>query len=1371
MAINPLDQSVHAIDRLIQIKVWINGQLLSGGLASGSNIKGVSVGYDIEQMPPTAEITMVDIPAWVERKHTVEIDVGYDGEFERIFTGQVKRRRHGVGGDTLDCVGRTAVLTRPYRVLPKSWTSQTAVVAIEDILDDLDPPFVPSQIDPIIEDDGSNWTIGTQVPIFLDSMSPSDMIRKIADVYGHRAFELKSGMLRIRPLLEAPAPTGFRTFSTRDTEPSRIATTTLSFDDSNIDADRNLGEVAGNTRRAQGFTPAVSGSAVRVSFWVQKIASPTDRLTFTIEEDDGAGEPNGTVLGGGAFYPGSTLLVGTYTRVDVVITTATELTSGTVYHLIVDRTAAVDAVNYYQVGFDTGAGYADGIANVYDGAAWAADAGDHPFEVVIDVFPTLRVINISDDEDEDQVKKEVIVRGATLPGTDAEGNEIQTQITATRFTESDDLVLGDRSLYSMIYTSELIQVQSVADEVAQRLVDKYHRVLQTIEVEIPFDPRIDIAQTVTIDDPEVTGLGGNWWIRGYSHSLGENNATTQLSLYGGDQSGTASIAPPQADFTFRIERELIGNAIHAIVTFFDASSDQDGWIVDYHWVDDYAGGVNDVQGADFRAVTFAYDPTVDPSVNMTLTVTDNDGNETSITKAIDTTENNEEAYTPVISCAAGNICMVTFDGGLSWQDIATPDGDARATALTYDPDNMDDEMIVLFGTTTGRIYRSIDGMATLVLVHDEGSAHPIVSMKANEMIRDELWALTSTGRVLRSNDWGATWALRTDLVLNPPGRFADSPLAGTPLSVLPCNAIAIGYPNTSYIQVVGGHGDDPESWVIFHNSTGDPDRWWVNIHSGDGVADPTGDPNDTVIEAIRSNVGAKDAGVLFSGRNPPYMYATESGAELANWQDSTGLPAVDGVSVDANNARLGLFGLVLDNKNFYRTQDGRTFEALAGVLPGTGANRPHHLLNIWEWRDIYLVATDEGIGKSIDYGDTWDFLRPQGAPINTTWPGGAVGYQIAFQYRRPRGFNLMAIVTSNAGDATAETAFATRQGGASNWTDRGPLPTGRDTDPHRLFHWPQINDGTVFFIRYTNATGDHDEDLYRSIDLGGAWAVVLTRAGAMDRGPDGRLWATHEPHAGGHALGHRQHDIYFSDDDGATWTASYVNANTPNQFLSIKVDPTNPNRVMALGLGVGASAATPVLAVSEDATLGAAASWSRIESPTGLTNKSGPAPNDTGQMLIAGENGRWITGYQTAATLFMHVWTSDNNGALWTQRYERTIVAAPQGFGTAIRMGNRLLFGGSGQGGSNGIPVISDDNGQTWQDLPNVGGLRSAAWLPDFDLLVVGLEQEAIEKLRWMQPPAAGGTWLSGLTATLDADMGYTANSRINVHGLNVIAT
>ncbi len=1556
MALSTLDQRIFAIDRTIELTVMINGVVIPAGLDTEGNIKGVDITYDIEQMPPTLAMAFSKeqlsdaksgLPSWVERGMDVAVDGGYDGELVRIFTGRVKRRRHGVGADVIDCVGRTGKLSRPYRVAPpKSFQAFEARAAIIDILDDYGVDFTPAggeqyNIDPILMDDGNPWIMGTAVDAVMDMATPSDMIRKIADVYGHRMYELTSGVLEIRDLLEVPAPHGFRTYTTDAAGADQTAESTLSYASANIDnafgqvwqvdistgptfvdetddannsagpdwtifpaveaigdyvtiggvttfdqvvfdnaggtagvggvvvweywngalwfalagvtdgttgftaaaadgqsltftipgdwaaqvlngsaslfyirarittvygtnpiydqgwlggAPAMLGNVSANTQRSQGFLTTAGGGVTSVTMFVRKVGTPNDGLYITILRDDGSGLPSvaaDRVLAYSNKFPGSTLDRVTYNTVLVTIPTAVQLEMGTAYHLAIARTGALDAVNYYEIGIaQVTPSFPDGVAGVFDGTVWTAeDAGgngaDHPFAIDTITFAALRVLDIADEEDEDQVKKQFTVLGAVIPSTDAEGNEINTQITQTVEVGSDDLVAGLPELFAMTYQNDLIDTDQVAADVAARLVDKYHRVLQTIEIEVPFDPRMQLGTTITIDDPAVTGVSGNWWVHGYSHSLSPEGAVTQLSLFGGDQSGTTGLVLPRPDFTWIIERELIGNALMAIVTFTDNSTDLDGWIVDYHWVDNYAGGVNDVQGGDLNVVTFAYDPGVDGAIDMTLTVTDNDGNTNSITLSIDVSTDNEEVFAPAVACAGGNTCMVTFDGGLSWDDLATPGGeDARVCDITqtYDPD---DNLIAFFGTTVGNIYRSDDNMATLTQVYNDAHNSPVTSIVADNLVLFRLWATISDGKVLRSNDYGVTWFVYKDFELARAGGGARShrhdairPSAGDSAQhviPMPLNGILLSEPSVGRIWVFGGVGTDPETWLHTKYLGDGPTDWYsviANTAHGDAeassVATSTGVAGDTVVDAVRSHRTSNDMGLVFTGRNPPYMYSTPQfvPAETAAWRDPTGMPAVDGVSVRGNHGRLALFGGLLDNANFYRANDALTFEELVGVLPGTGANRPNDLLNIGAWSDIYLAATDEGIGKSIDYGETWDFFRPVAAPISTTWPGGAIGWDVAIVYRRPRQFNLASIILSNAGDAIQENALAIRTT-AGGWEDHGPVPTARIDRPHRLWHFPQISDQVLFHVRYVSATLTHSEDLYRTPDQGATWTLVLAKAYALATAPDGTLWATHEPHAGGHAGSFYAHVISRSTDDGLTWQEVFddtaVDGGTLTHYKDIAVDPNNSNRIMAIGNYPATNIAT---LLSTDATLGASSNWTRVLS--GLTF-DGIAPRYPTPWIMAGDSERWIIGLQPAGANRIRILTNDQNGvpAAWTLRYDVVTAAPTLGFGDRVRAGNILFAIGTQLNDAEGI-LRSVDNGTTWQIVNAATDTGSGVWDAQVDMLVTG-RRSFTDTFIHYQPPEEGAAARLGLDTGLEAAMGYTLQAQASTQGLAIL--
>ncbi len=1386
MALSVLDERIFAIDHQPQLVLTIGGQVIPMGLDANGNTKSVAVDFDIEQIPPTASISFAKeqrtenksgLPTWVLTGMDVHIDGGYDGELVRIFTGRTKKPRHGVSADTLDCVGRTGKLTRPYRTEPpKVFTAIDARSAIIDILDDYGVDFTPAggekyDIDPILMSDGTPWIMATVVDAVMDMAQPSDMIRKIADVYGHRVYELPSGTLRIRELLEVPAPEGFRTYSTDPAVGTGETTgSTLTYSDSNIDAVSLMGDVAANTRRSQAFIAGASGSPTAVSVWARRIGAPVDGVTLSLYRDNGSGVPStaaNALLASGQFdFNGQLLDLVTYAKMTISVPAAAQLVSGDTYHLVIARSGALDAVNHYDIGIDqTAPGYADGAAGVYDGAAWAledagGDGADHPFEISSNSFATLRVLDIGDDEDEDQVKKMFIVKGAVFPEVDGEGNEITAQVKVTVQVDTDDLVAGDPELFSMTYLNDLMDTTQVAADAALRLIDKYHRVLKTIEIEVPFDPRMALGTTITIDDPAVTGHGGNWWVHGYRHSLSADAAVTQLSLFGGDQSGTTGELLPQPDFTWQIERELIGNALMSIVTYTSTSQDYDGWITNHSWLDNYAGGANSADG-EMTKVTFAYDPSVDPAIDMTLTVTDNDGNTASVTHSIDVTTDNSEVYAPVVACAGGNTCMATFDGGLSWQDIATPSGVAVVTGITYDPSTPQAEMSIMFGTDNGRIYLSTDGMQTLVLVYTDADSDEITAIVPDTERRGLVWA-TSTDRVPFSADFGATWRIYTDFnsSANWPKHGAGHVNPG-PTDPRPINAIEVSDAAVNRIWIFGGVGDVVESWFATNWIPDGGAGWWSELAQGDGSGAVPRDSLDTVVDFVVSHAHSGDLGLIFErtgGGVPanPYLFSSQFyPVGEADWRVGGGAmvtPGVDGVSVAGNNAQVEQFGAFLDNTNFYVANDGRSFWPHTAVLPGTGANRPHHLLNVTAWRDMYLGATDEGIVKSIDGGATWDFFRPVAAPISTTWPGGAIGWEIAIEYRRPRSYNLAAIV-GNAVAAENALAVRTTTGG---WSDRGPLPTAYANAPHRLWHFPQIGSQVLFYTRYVSSGTGHEESLWRTPDGGATWVEVLAYTYALARGSDGRLWATHDTHGAGHDSGdHHPHVIMFSDDDGLTWQEAFEDTDLSGglfqNYKDIAVDPNDPNRIMVVGHYLSSNIAT---LHSTDATDGTTSNWTRQQAGF---NFEGIGMNNPSPFILAGDAERWIIGFQPAGVNRLRLYTNDQNGvpAAWTLRYDETTTGPAFGFGDRLRAGNILYAIGARINNGSGI-LKSVDNGQTWQTVHAQTAAVAGIWDAQSDMLIIG-RGDTTDRFPYYQPPTPGAIAYPGIDDGLDTAMGYVA--------------
>jgi hypothetical protein len=129
---------------------------------------------------------------------------------------------------------------------------------------------------------------------------------------------------------------------------------------------RNLGDVAGNTRIAQGFY--LAGTVDYVEVFLRKQGTPTDSVVLELRADS-AGAPSGTVLAT-VSVPAS-LLGASFAAVQF-LGLLQPLTSGMKYWLTLSRSGALDATNYYQVENGGGNGYWDGGVTNWNGSAWGA---------------------------------------------------------------------------------------------------------------------------------------------------------------------------------------------------------------------------------------------------------------------------------------------------------------------------------------------------------------------------------------------------------------------------------------------------------------------------------------------------------------------------------------------------------------------------------------------------------------------------------------------------------------------------------------------------------------------------------------------------------------------------------------------------------------------------------------------------------------------------------------------------------------------------------------------------------------------------------------------------------------------------------------
>ena len=149
-----------------------------------------------------------------------------------------------------------------------------------------------------------------------------------------------------------------------------------------FDAWRAMGDATARTRLWQGFQVPQDGWYEWFSLYMDKVGSPTDNLTLQLHTDS-SGIPSGTLV---SDVDGT----GNDSITDNVVGTGLQnsprnvvfrfdppiyLTGGTQYHIVLTRSGAVDASNFYRWGEDTGGNYGTGTAGTYNATTYSAVTG------------------------------------------------------------------------------------------------------------------------------------------------------------------------------------------------------------------------------------------------------------------------------------------------------------------------------------------------------------------------------------------------------------------------------------------------------------------------------------------------------------------------------------------------------------------------------------------------------------------------------------------------------------------------------------------------------------------------------------------------------------------------------------------------------------------------------------------------------------------------------------------------------------------------------------------------------------------------------------------------------------------------------------
>lgn len=284
-------------------------------------------------------------------------------------------------------------------------------------------------------------------------------------------------------------------------------------------------------------------------------------------------------------------------------------------------------------------------------------------------------------QDVDSIKNRIVVLGAN---TGVEGAQIRDVYQTSHPLLPSGVYVDDTFSSVLIeYVNESEAGAASATAIAKRVLSVKARVPNVERHKAKADPRVQVGATVGIQDAAI-GLSAarNFFVYSVERKLDAIKGAfdDQLTLDGGTgSSGYTTIPPPDASFSWRLDREgLDGTAVVAV--FLDASASASlsgGEIVSWAWstsATPYGGTPSSASGV--RAVLLF--PATPSPVSITLTVTDTSSKTGSITQSIDLAV---AAGAPIVkrtlSVAFGAAWAVTADGGLTWA-TETSGGDAVA---------------------------------------------------------------------------------------------------------------------------------------------------------------------------------------------------------------------------------------------------------------------------------------------------------------------------------------------------------------------------------------------------------------------------------------------------------------------------------------------------------------------------------------------------------------------------------------------------------------------------------------------------------------------------------------------------------------------
>ncbi|MDP9192307.1 MAG: glycoside hydrolase [Acidobacteriota bacterium] len=893
---------------------------------------------------------------------------------------------------------------------------------------------------------------------------------------------------------------------------------------------------------------------------------------------------------------------------------------------------------------------------------------------------TARILEASDREDPEYYRNRVIVTGTTVIEGSAP-DETSRTITATATNTGSALVqpaLPSGTYIDAEYNNHLIDTDAKAADVAIRLLAKFARIPRQLQIELAGDPELELGQTIAFVMPEID-LNDRGFISGIEHVIDGNGYRTRLTDFrgAGDTGGTLS-QNPIAAFTFKSEIEVFG-ATTNVFAALDASNsfDPDGTIASYAWSDNQTTtpeiATLTTQQVLVRGDTSAWTG----SWEVTLTVTDNDGLTGSTTITIPYTNTDAEIVLPAIYAAINNRHSASLDGAINWNDSTV--GSGNSISVGARPSDGVNVGHAIYGTSTGRIYRTTDAGVTVTLVYTSAAAVAMNDVRWDWRNGNVCWAIDENAIVYISLDAGVTWTIYSSL--------------RTTLSLAGALGNQLGLPAAGGVYVFGGTGAG--SPLIAYDPVVGSQAWTRPTLTGDIATDTITTPGDATLRIVDYTAGYTKECLILSwssggGASITAVYSATSPPFANSWAFTRASTTFGGLKtgryIVSDNVLIksDYFIAAFANRAVWESTDGVAWTEIADVMPSgvtpwhcIGMTGSTELTGIVGMFGVFMIAASDGIYKYTPRIDATASYVRGGDGAGTAWPASAIGKKLSIGAPGLASTPFQLYAQMDAGD---EELLACD---GATWAE---MSTDADNNN---WHLKNLN-GVLYRIADKLVTTDIGGvgDLERSTDNGASWTIEIAKdadAGiqSVTISADGTLWALWGSHT---APATDFLKVYKSVDDGETWTLEYTDADVSGLApVDIACHPTNAS----------------IIAITCIRSSGGARLLYSATTGVSFTLR-------TITVTGSGLSGLWLTFSQAGRIVVAGggsiIQTSDDLGVTWTTRDNPSGTASMFIF----RVGSRLLYGVSTASSDGGSIRISTDEGTTWASYITGVALDSA---------------------------------------------------------------